>query len=125
MKKIVGWKGRFISYGARLILLKACLASIPIYLMSFMKFSKWTIEVINSQMANFFWNDQENNHKYHLSNIQSLCLKKDHGGLGILDLRNLNLCLLVASVQRYRELDGKLWKDIIDFKYQACSPNVF
>jgi hypothetical protein len=90
-----------------------------------MKFSKWTIEVINSQMANFFWNDQENNHKYHLSNIQSLCLKKDHGGLGILDLRNLNLCLLVASVQRYRELDGKLWKDIIDFKYQACSPNVF
>jgi hypothetical protein len=28
MKKIAGWKGRLLSYGARLTLLKACLASI-------------------------------------------------------------------------------------------------
>jgi hypothetical protein len=25
--------------------------------MPVIKFSKWTIEAINSQMANFFWND--------------------------------------------------------------------
>jgi hypothetical protein len=30
------------------------------------KFPKWIVEAINSQMTNFFWNDQENNHKYHL-----------------------------------------------------------
>jgi hypothetical protein len=124
MKRIAGWKGKLLSYGARLTLLKACLASIPIYLMSFIKFPKWVIEAINSQMANFFWNDQENNHKYHLSNIHSLCLKKEHGGLGIPDLRNLNLCLLGAWVQRYQESDNKLWKNIIDSKYQTCSPNI-
>jgi hypothetical protein len=54
MKRISGWKGRLLSYGARLTLLKACLASIPIYLMSIIKFSKWAIEAINSQMARFF-----------------------------------------------------------------------
>jgi hypothetical protein len=48
MKRITGWKGRLLSYGVRLTLLKACLASIPIYLMSIIKFPKWVIEAINS-----------------------------------------------------------------------------
>jgi hypothetical protein len=81
IKRISCWKGKLLSYGARLTLLRACLASIPIYLMSVIKFSKWMVEAINSQMANFFWNDQENNRKYHLFNWQSLT-KKEHGGLG-------------------------------------------
>jgi hypothetical protein len=86
MKKIAGWKGRLLSFGARLTLLKACLASIPIYLMSIIKLPKWVIEAINSQMAKFFWNDKEEKHRYHLSNIQSICLKKDRGALGSLTL---------------------------------------
>jgi hypothetical protein len=54
INRIPGWKGRLLSYGARLVLLRACLASIPIYLMSLIKFPKWVIEAINSQMTNFF-----------------------------------------------------------------------
>jgi hypothetical protein len=69
MKRIAGWKERLLSYGARLTLLKACLASIPIYLMSIIKFPKWVIQAINSQMAKFFWDDKEEKHRYHLSNI--------------------------------------------------------
>jgi hypothetical protein len=78
-----------LSYGARLTLLKACLASIPIYLMYIVKFPKWAINALNSQMA-IFWDDTADKHRYHLSNIQSLCQRKDQGGLGIPDLRNLN-----------------------------------
>jgi hypothetical protein len=68
IKRIADWKGRLLSYGARLILLKTCLASIPIYLIFVIKFPKWSVKAIKPQMANFFWNDQRNNHKYHLSN---------------------------------------------------------
>jgi hypothetical protein len=57
IKRISGWKGKLLLYGARLALLKACLASIPIYLMLVIRFPKWVVEAINSQMANFFWND--------------------------------------------------------------------
>jgi hypothetical protein len=53
ISRIIGWKGRLLSYGARLTLLKACLASIPICLMSMIKFPKWAIKVVNSQMAIF------------------------------------------------------------------------
>jgi hypothetical protein len=68
IKRIPGWGGKLLSYSARLTLLKSCLASIPIYLMSIIKFPKWAIEAINSQMSNFSWDDKEEKHKYHLSN---------------------------------------------------------
>jgi hypothetical protein len=50
---IPGWVGRLLSYTARLTFPKACLASIPIYLMPVIKFPNWAIQA-NSQMATFF-----------------------------------------------------------------------
>jgi hypothetical protein len=124
MKRIAGWEGRLLSYRTKLNLLKACLASIPIYLMSIIKFTKWAIEAINSQLAKLFCDDDEDKHRFHLSNIHSLCIKKEHGGLGIPELRNLNMCLLASWIQRYQDSDNKLWKDIVDTKYDTCSPNI-
>jgi hypothetical protein len=46
--RVAGWKGKLVLYGARLTLLGACLASIPIYLLSVIKFPKWAIKVINT-----------------------------------------------------------------------------
>jgi hypothetical protein len=44
---IAGWRGRLLLYAGRLILLKTCLASVPIYLLSIIKFSRWAIDIIN------------------------------------------------------------------------------
>jgi hypothetical protein len=85
-----------MSYGARLALLKAYLVSIPIYLLSVIKFSKWAIKAINSHMLNFFSDNTDRKHKYHLANWPSLTQNKKVGGLGIPDLRDLNLCLLAS-----------------------------
>jgi hypothetical protein len=62
LNRIPGWKCKLLSYGAILLLLKACLASIPIYLMSIIKFPKRAIDTIYSHMANFFWNDTKEKH---------------------------------------------------------------
>lgn len=53
IKRIAGWRGRLLSYARRLTLLRACLASIPIYLLSIIKFPKWAIDMINSHKGHF------------------------------------------------------------------------
>jgi hypothetical protein len=54
--------------------------------MSIIKFPKWAVEAINSHMVKFLWDDKEEKHRYHLSNIQSIWLKKNRGALGSLTL---------------------------------------
>ena len=82
IKRVAGWRGKLLSSAGKLTLLKSCLASIPIYLLSVIKFPKWAIESFNSQMGNFLWNDNEGKHKYHLSNWPSVTQEKDYGGWG-------------------------------------------
>ena len=125
MNRVAGWKGKLLSSAGKLILLRSCLSSIPIYLLSVIKFPKWAIENINSHMANFLWSDQDGKQKYHLSNFQSLTQRKEFGGWGILDLGCLNMCLLAAWINRYHLGDHPIWKSIIDHKYDTTEPNVF
>jgi hypothetical protein len=57
--RFFGWRGKLLNYKSRLILLKACIASIPLYLLAVIKFPKWSLKIINSQMAHFLWSDEE------------------------------------------------------------------
>lgn len=43
LKRIAGWRERLLSLAARTLLLKTCLASIRVYILSFHKFPKWAI----------------------------------------------------------------------------------
>jgi len=54
VKRIVGWKGRLLSYAGRLTLLKSRLVNIPIYLLSIIKFPRWVIDMLNTHMGHFF-----------------------------------------------------------------------
>jgi hypothetical protein len=45
--------------------------------------------------------------------------------MGVPNLRDLNLCLIASWVQRYHDAEGRLWRVIIDHKYNNCSPNLF
>jgi hypothetical protein len=68
IKRIAGWRGKLLTQAGRLILIKSCLASIPVYLLSFFKFPRWAIDLLNSHMANCFWDDYEGHKKMHLAN---------------------------------------------------------
>jgi hypothetical protein len=52
-------------------------------------------------------------------------MEKEFGGLGVPNLRELNLCLLGSWVRRYFVDNEKIWKQLIDFKYNTSSPNIF
>jgi hypothetical protein len=50
LNKIAGWKGNLLSLAARVVLIKSCLTSIPIYLLSFIKFPKWAIKLLKTHV---------------------------------------------------------------------------
>ena len=114
LKGIAGWRGKLLSYRARLILLQTCIASIPLYLLSIIKFPKWAINMINSQMAHFLWDNVAGNRKYHLANWGLVCQKQEFGGFGIQNLREYNLCLLASWIKKYHLDSHKIWKAIVD-----------
>ena len=51
-------------------------------------------------------------------------MPKEYGGLGVPNLRDLNMCLLGSWLKRYNHADSKLWKDLVDFKYNTSKPNI-
>lgn len=124
IKRICGWKGRLLSYEAKLVLLRTCIASIPTYLMSIIKFPKWAIKAITSQMAHFLWGNLGEVHKYHLANWGLVSQKKQFGGLGVPNLREVNMSLLASWAKRYFAGPNKNWVALVDFKYQTEKPNL-
>jgi hypothetical protein len=52
-------------------------------------------------MTHCLWNSDGERHRYHLANWQQVSMKKEYGGLGVPNLRELNLCLLGSWVRKY------------------------
>lgn len=125
LKRIASWRGQLLSYAGRVVLIKACVSSIPIYLLSFIKFPKWAIKILNSHLANCLWIDNEGRNKIHLANWEGITMMKEYGGLGIPNLRDLDICLLASWLKRYNIDEDKLWKQLIDHKYRTNNPNIF
>jgi hypothetical protein len=94
-------------------------------MLSFFKFPKWALDLINAQIANCMWDDVDGNKKIHLANWPSICMRKEYGGLGIPNLQDLNICLVGSWVKRYIYGEGRLWKSIVDAKYNTRNPNIF
>jgi hypothetical protein len=72
-------------------------------------------------MAHCLWDNYEGHHKYHLADWGLVTRKKEFGGLGIPDLSEMNMCLLASWIKRYHLNEDKLWKQIIDNKYNVAN----
>jgi hypothetical protein len=52
-------------------------------------------------------------------------MKQYFGGLGVPNIRYLNISLLCSWITRYNLDDDKMWKSIIQYKYNTQNPNIF
>ena len=50
---------------------------------------------------------------------------QEFGGLGVPNLRDLNICLLASWIKRCNLDENKLWKQMIDHTYSTDKPNIF
>jgi hypothetical protein len=76
-------------------------------------------------MAHCLWNTNEGRHNYHLVNWKQICMRKEFGGPGVPDWMELNLCLLGSWIRIYSTDKDKIWKMLINFKYNTAKPNIF
>ena len=105
-------------------MLCACVVSIPVYLMSVIKFPKWAINAINSQMAHFFWGNLGDQHKYHLANWGLITRKNEFRGLGVPNIKEYNMALLASWGKRFFHNPDSDWTKLILYKYRVNSPNL-
>jgi len=83
--RLSGWHSRFLSFGGRLVLLKVVLSALPIYALSFFKAPSGIIYSIESLLIKFCWGGSEENRKINLIGWNTVCLRKEYGGLGGLE----------------------------------------
>ena len=92
-----------LSYGDKLVLIKVVFTSLPTFFMSTLALPAGILEQINKYLRSCFWR------KYGMENRgpaliswDKVCLPKDTGGLGVLNLAIHNKCLLMKTTH-YQE----------------------
>ena len=74
----------------------------------------------------FYWNSTDNKRKYRLVKWQLMCKPKNLGGLGIINTRVMNICLLIKWWWKIMTVgDDPLWFSILKAKYFPHSNPMF
>lgn len=115
-KKLDVWKGSSMSIAARSTLISSCLSNSPLYQMSMYMLPKTISEKIYKIRRTFFWQGGGTKKKYHLVKWVKICKSKRRGGLGIKDLRKMNMSLLVKWWWKLEQEHG-LWQELVHAKY--------
>ncbi|XP_058786925.1 uncharacterized protein LOC131661401 [Vicia villosa] len=117
-RKLNCWKGRWLSFGGRITLLKSVLSSMAIFTLSFYKAPKVVIAEINKLQSNFLWGGSEETRKTHWVCWKDLCLPVEKGGLGFRNLEEFNNALLLKWNWRIFGESNSLWYRVLKARYK-------
>ena len=87
------------------------------YTMRFYRLSEDVHSRMDSIRARFFWRCASDNFKYHMVKWKAVCRPKDYGGLGVLDTRTMNICLLSKWFWKMNMAKDELWFRLLKAKY--------
>ena len=97
---MTGIKSNKLNHAGRLTYINSVLASIPIYYMQNILFSKAFVKKINSILRGFWWQGVQNEgdtKPLHFSSWDDICKPKAAGGLGIRNLHDVKLSTKALS----------------------------
>jgi hypothetical protein len=116
-KRLGAWSNKFVSLGGRIVLLNSVLNAIPIFYLSFMKIPVQVWKIVKRIQREFLWGCRRGSKRVNWIKWEDVCKPKRLGGLGVRDLRLVNISLLTKW--RWRLLNGgnSLWREVIRSKY--------
>jgi hypothetical protein len=116
-RRLQSWGNKYISLGGRIVLINAVLNSLPVFFLSYLKLPVKVWREVTSIQRNFLWGGLADKKKISLVSWKDVCRPEKEGGLGIRDLRVMNISLL--SKWRWKLLmeGDEMWKRVLVAKY--------
>ena len=116
-KRIEGWQAIYLSMVGQATLIKATVASIPIYAMQTTLLPQKISQEIDKMSCNFLWGDTATRHGCHTVNWDTVTLPKEVGGLGIPSTRHYNRAILMNQAWQLYTNPNMLWAKVLKAKY--------
>ncbi|XP_026396319.1 uncharacterized protein LOC113290954 [Papaver somniferum] len=123
MDKLDGWKGKLLSFQARLVIIKSMISIYVIHSMAVYKWPCTVIKQVERAIRNFLWSGDAEKHKYFTVLYDDLCLSKREGGLGIKKLNDVNRAMIMKlwiSIPN----SNKIWARFLRDKYFKVKGNL-
>jgi hypothetical protein len=115
--RLNGWKEKLLSMGAKEILIKAIIQSIPVFAMAVFKIPKKLLKELTDAIAAFWWGDKEDQRRMHWCAWWKMCIPKKEGGMGFRDLHTFNLAMLAKQSWRLLSSPDSLCARVLKMKY--------
>lgn len=116
-KRLSSWKGRHLSFGGRVCLIKSVLTALPLYFFSFFRVPKGVLRRCIQIMTSFIWGGPEEDKKICWVSWSRICRPKSEGGLGVRNLDSFNVALLSKWRWRMLHEHDQLWCKVLLSKY--------
>jgi hypothetical protein len=111
--KLPGWKASLLDKGGRLELVRSTLSAMPIFSMMSLDIPVKTILAIEKIIRGFLWKGRKDVKGGHcLVAWDKVCTPKKWGGLGIPNLRMMNVALRTRWLWLQRVDESKPWKEL-------------
>ncbi|KAJ0918826.1 putative RNA-directed DNA polymerase [Helianthus annuus] len=107
------WKGKTLSYGGRITLIKSVLSSLPTYYFSLYRAPAQVIKNLESIRRTFFWGGTEDKSKANWIAWDNVISSVEYGGVGFGSLKDANLAMLAKWWWRFKVEKEGLWRKVI------------
>jgi hypothetical protein len=108
----------FLSYGDTLILVNPVLSSMPIHYLCTLDIPDGVVDVIDKARRNCLWRKRKDDEKVHsLASWDMICKPKNKGGLGIINLKIQNKCLMMKQLHKFYNNVDLPWVKLIRNTY--------
>jgi hypothetical protein len=123
-RKLGTWRNKYVSFGGRIVLLNAVLSAIPVFFLSYMKMPVKVWKELVKIQRDFLWRGLSKSSGIFWVKWDDICKPKKEGGLGIRDLRLVNVSLLAKWRWKLLSHENEVWKDVMIAKYGPGSIGV-
>ena len=107
---------------SRVVLIKAVLQAMPLYLFSILAAPKWVLKRIRDLQRGFLWGKSATNHKWALVKWTTVCTTKEKGGIGLRDPSHSNAIISAKIWWQWLSSPEKPWAAIWTAKYANHKP---